>query len=107
MGTVLARAEEEDEFVDQHMFAEEFDYDDVVGYLEDNRGTRALRRAAHGAPLRVCKEKTWVAGQKVRATAPSHAKKQKQAQVSAARHSVADARQVRRLRRAKRSSHAL
>lgn len=100
----VARADEEDEYADQDMFAVEFDYDDIVGYVEDYTGARALRHAAHGAPRRICKEKMWVAGKKVRATAPSHAKKQKRALVAGARCSIADARRLRMLRRAHQSN---
>lgn len=102
--SALARAEEEDEHIDEAMVAEEFDYDDVVGYVADLRGARALRRVAHGAPRRLCKEKAWAAGEKVQAKAPACARKQKQALVSDARRSVADARHIRRLRRAQKTS---
>lgn len=96
----VARADEEGDDADQDSYAVEFDYDNVVGYVEDYRGGRLLRRAAHGAPRRMCKEKAWVAGEKVRATAPWRAKKQKQALVADTRHDIASARFVRSLRRA-------
>jgi len=102
--TALARAEEEDDDIDQVMMADEFHFDDVVGYLADLRAARMLRRVAHGAPRRVCKEKVWAAGEKIQARAPACAKKQKQALVSDSRHSIADARRIRRLRRVQKCS---
>lgn len=89
----VARADEDDSYVDQDMYAVDFDYDDIVGCAEDCRGARGLRRAAHGAPRRMCKEKARVAGEQVRATAPSRAKKQKK-----------DARHVRTMRRVHQSN---
>lgn len=96
----VARADEEEDYADQDRYAVDFDYDNIVGYVEDYRSGRALRRAEHGAPRRMCKEKAWVAGEKVRATAPRRAKKQKQALVANARHDIAAARSVRVFRRA-------
>lgn len=98
------RAEEYEEDGVDHMFVAELDHDDVVGYVEDYIGARAERRSVHGAPRRVCKEEAWVAGARVRAKAPAHAKKQKQALVAGARGSLADARQIRTLRRVQRIS---
>jgi len=94
-----ARAEEQDEFVDQEAFAEDFDFDDVVGYLEDHRCARALRRLSQGAPRRSCKEKLWVAGEKMQARAPAHAKRQRRAVVADARCSISEARRLRTMRR--------
>jgi len=102
--SALARAEEEDDDIDQAMVADEFHFDDVVGYLADLRGARMLRRVAHGAPRRVCKEKAWAAGEKIQARAPACAKKQKQALVSDSRRSITDARHIRRLRRVQKCS---
>jgi len=99
--TAVARAEEYDEHVDEVVFATEFEHDDIVGYVDDYRAARASRRTAHGAPRRLCEQKAWVAGHKVRARAPAHARKQKQALVADARSSIADARRVRMLRRAR------
>lgn len=98
------RAEEYEEEEVDHMFVAEIDHDDIVGYVEDYMGARAVRRSVHGAPRRVCKEEAWIAGARVRAKAPAHAKKQKQAVVAGARGSLAEARHIRTLRRVQRIS---
>jgi len=89
----VALADEDDDYVDLDTDAVEFDYDAIVGCVEDCTGARALRRAQHGAPRRMCKEKAWVAGEQVQARVPSRAKKQKK-----------DARHVRIMRRVHQSS---
>jgi len=75
----------------------EFQFDE-----EDCEGAKALRYAAHGAPRRLWTGKAWVAGSKIKVTAPVHPRQQKQANVKDARQRVAEGRHVRKLRRSKR-----
>jgi len=106
--TAIARADDdaEEALQSDDEFTVEFQYDDVVGYIDDYRGAKEQRRAEHGAPRRVRTEKTWLAGEKVQARAPARARKQKQALVASSRHNIADARRVRMLRRsAQRTQH--
>lgn len=80
----------------------ELEFDDEVGYLDDYSCAKSRRRAAHGAPRQVCTETAWVKGEKRRAKVPRHARRQKQAVVVGARQSLADARDLRELRRSSR-----
>lgn len=109
--TAIARADEEedeDQSEDDLLFNVQLEsqYDDVVlnRYVNDYRGAKELRRAAHGAPRRLRTEKAWVGGEKVRASAPARARRQKQALVVGARQSIADVRRVRTLRRSKQAN---
>merc|ERR1712070_348321 len=82
--TEIARADEndEDDLESDDDVALEMQYDDVVGYVDDYRGAKEQRRAERGAPRRVRTEKTWVAGERLKATAPARARKQKQSLVA-------------------------
>jgi len=83
----------------------ECQYDDVVGYVDDFCSAKAQRRAAHGAPRRLHNEKTWVAGEKLKARAPACARQQKRSLVAGARQSIAATRRLRTVRCTQHQQH--
>jgi len=104
--TALARADDDDGDADPNHdddLSIEFEYDDIVGYVDDYRCAKSRRRAAHGAPRQVCTETAWVKGEKRTAKVSKHARQQKQAVVVGTRQSLADSRALRALRRSSRT----
>lgn len=107
--TSEARAEENDhsldvDYEDGDLELDFPQYDDMVGYIEDYSGQRTRRHSRHGVYGRVVTEKSWIAGEKVKAQAPGRPKQQKQALVAHARGDVAEARRLRMSKKAKRDT---
>merc|ERR1712032_1194387 len=98
--TAVARADEADDDAIQSDddLSFEFQYDDVVGFIDDYTCAKAKRRAAHGAPRRVCSVTAWIGGQKMKARAPTKAKQQKKAVVAGFRDDTRRAMVLRKAR---------
>jgi len=107
--TAVARADERDEDwieEDDDDVELEFQFDDVVGYIEDYTGAKAQRRAAHGARRRVCAEVAWVKGEKLKARSPAQPRQQNRILRAGTRQEIAATRRVRMLRQATRGVRA-
>merc|ERR1712039_449810 len=88
---------------DDDDFTTEGQYDDVLGYIDDYSAAKTQRRAAHGAPRRLCTQTAWVGGDKLKAKATARARQQKHSLVAVERHKIAEVQHIRRRTRAQRT----